>query len=507
MCNIGDKEEIIVVGAGIAGLSAAIVLQHSGYQVTIYEQNIQPGGKMARIEKDGFTFDVGPTIVMMPEVFEEVFQMVGRDPADYVDIQALDPLYDVYFSPGSTDSSRHYSIPSRLQDMMALVESRGRDSAQGFLHYLADIYDRYQIAKDDFIRRPFRHKRDFYNPYMIKQALKLKTFDSAANMLADYIPDSDLRDMLAFQTLYIGISPKKGPSLYSMIPMIELLYGVHFIKGGMHEMAQAMTKLLTELGGTIHYGQKVSEIVTDDDKVTGIIANDQFIAGDCVISNVDFPTTMTHLIKDPKARGKYTPEKINKMDYSCSCLIFYWGIKAEDLPLEVHNFIISDDLDTNITEIFSGQRLKDPSIYLHIPSLADSSLAPQGHHAFYTLIPVPALDVAEDDYRQSATLAYYRDKALQALSALPGLENIASQIVSETIMTPNDFKEQFGAYYGATFGLQPTLLQSNHFRPQAKSLACQGLYFTGSSTHPGAGVPIVIESGRICAKEVMRDLE
>lgn len=502
---VENKKEVIVIGAGMGGLSSAIMLQHAGFQVSIYEQNNIPGGKMARIQKDGFSFDVGPTIVMMPELYEEVFTLVGKDPADYIELIKLDPLYDVYFD--QPEGMRHYTVNSELDEFMKTVESRGEESAKGFLHYLADMYDRYQIAMKDFIRRPFRYPSDFYNPYMIKQALKLKTFDTASNMMARYIPDKDLQQMLAFQTLYIGVSPKNGPSLYNIIPMIELLYGVYFVKGGMHQMARAMAKLFTDLGGEIHYNQKVSEIVIEDQQVEGIIANGEFIPSQYVISNVDFPTTITSLVKDEKARGKYTPEKVDNMDYSCSCLVFYWGVEGEDRPVETHNFIIGEDLDRNLDQIFSGELIDEPSVYLHVPTKTDPSLAPEGHHGFYVLLPVPALDVSEVDYNRPEVIEYYRRKALKLITKIEGLEDVAESIVSESVVTPEDFKALFGAYNGSTFGLQPTLLQSNHFRPQSKSLSCEGLYFTGSSTHPGAGVPTAIEGGRICAKELMKDAE
>lgn len=494
------KKKVIVVGAGMGGLSAAIELQSNGYDVEIYEQNEQPGGKMHQLKFDGHTFDVGPTLVMMPEAYEDVYRRAGMDPKDYISFIKVDPIYDVYFA----EDYRSYTVNTDLIDLMAMFEAKGRENSEGFLNYLSDIYERYQVALEHFIRRPFRYKRDFYNPKMIWQALKLKTFDSAKNMMADYIPDEDLQEMLSFQTLYIGVSPNNGPSLYNIIPMIELFYGVWSLEGGMHAMAEGMEKLFYDLGGDIHYNSKVEEIVTKDREAKGIKVDGKVITSDIVISNADFPYTMSKLITDKEVKGKYTQEKIDSMDYSCSCLVFYWAIDGEFTDLKDHTFIISEDLDKNLEQIFAGELIDEPSVYLSIPSNIDSSMAPEGKSSFYLLIPVPELGVAQYEYDET-NINYYRNKALQHLRNLPGLEDIDQLILNERIFTPNDFKEKFSAYRGATFGLQPTLTQSNHMRPQSKSLECEGLYFTGSSTHPGAGVPIAIEGGRICADEVRKD--
>lgn len=495
------EKKVIVIGAGVGGLSTAIRLQHAGYQVEIHEQEKIPGGKMHQIKADGHTFDVGPTLVMMPDVYREVFELAGRDPDEYIPMQKLDPMYEVYFKG---EPYRHYKLSTDLVDLMKIVEAKGPENALGFLSYLSEIYERYQVALEYFIRRPFRKPSDFNNPFMVRQALKLKTFDSADKMMASFMPDKDLQQMLSFQTLYIGVSPKKGPSLYNIIPMIEILYGVWFIKGGMHTMAQSMAKLFEELGGVIYYNSPVEKILTDGKKVLGVKVNGEQKSAPYVVCNADFPYAMTSLVDEPKVRGKYTPEKINSMEYSCSCLVFYWGVDGTFPELATHTFIISADLDDNLNSIFDGRKIMDPSLYLHIPSREDPEMAPKGKSSFYLLIPVSEIVTSKYEWHDE-TVAYYRKKAMDTLSGIPGLSDLDSKITTERIFTPKDFESHFSAFRGATFGIQPTLTQSNHLRPQAKSMTCEGLYFTGSSTHPGAGVPIVLESGRICAEELRRD--
>lgn len=495
------SKKIIVIGAGIGGLSAAVRLQNAGYQVEIFEKESMPGGKMHQIKVEGHTFDVGPTLVMMPSVFREIFEEAGRDPDDYIPMERLDPMYDVYFKD---TPYRHYELNTDLVNLMRMAESKGPENARGFLNYLSEIYERYQVALDHFITRPFRKASDIYNPFMIKQALKLKTFDTAENMMASFMPDKDLQQMLSFQTLYIGVSPKNGPSLYNIIPMIELLYGIWFIKGGMHTLAEQLVRLFEELGGVIHYNSSVDKILTKDQKVTGVLVNGEEVEAPFVVCNADFPYAMKELIDDRKVMGKFTPEKIDSMDYSCSCLVFYWGVEGKCPDLAAHVFVISEDLDDNLNSIFDGRKIKDPSIYLHIPSQVDPDMAPERKSSFYALLPVSELVTSQYEWNDE-TIAYYKEKVLDSLSELPGLDNLRERITVERTYTPKDFERNFNAYRGVTFGLQPTLAQSNHWRPQAKSMHCEGLYFTGSSTHPGAGVPIVLQSGKICAEELLLD--
>lgn len=495
------NKKVIVIGAGVAGLTTAIRLQKDGYQVEIFEKNAIPGGKMHQLKFGGHTFDVGPTLVMMPEVYRDVFRYAGKNPDDYIQMTKLDPMYEVLFK---AKQDRYYSVSSDLTELMKMVEAKGPKNALGFLNYLSEIYRRYQIAVDHFITRPFRKNSDIYNPFMIAQTLKLKTFDSADHMMGKFMPDGDLQHMFSFQTLYIGVSPKKGPSLYNIIPMIEILYGVHFLKGGMHAMALAMERLFQELGGKIQYNHEVNEIVIENKEAKGVVVNNKTYLADYVVCNADFPYAISKLVKEPKARGKYTSEKVDNMDYSCSCLVFYWGVNKTYPKLATHTFIISEELDDNLDSIFDGRLIKDPSIYLHVPSQTDKDMAPEGKSSFYVLVPVSECVTAQYEW-DDKTIDYYRQKAFDSIARIPGLEKIRQEVEVEQYFSPREFEKNFNAYRGATFGIQPTLKQSNHWRPQAKSKTTKGLYFNGSSTHPGAGVPIVIQSGIICAEELRRD--
>ncbi|MHA6253120.1 phytoene desaturase family protein [Oceanobacillus sp. CAU 1775] len=495
------KKQITVVGAGVAGLASAIRLQNAGYDVEVYEKEAIPGGKMHLIEKDGYRFDLGPTIVMMPELYKEVFEICGRDPDDYIPMEKLDPMYKVHYKDGAPS----VSISSDLTELIRTMEGISDEDAQGFLDYLQEIYKRFIVAKKHFIQRPFRNQKDFYNPFMLKQAMKLRTLDNAENFLKKYIKDKRLRQMISFQTLYIGVSPYTGPSLYSIIPMIEFLYGVWFIKGGMYTMAKSMERLFKELGGKIHYNSNVEEILIENGAATGILVNGERKYSDYVICNADFPFAMKNLVKNEKAKGKYTDKKIDKMKYSCSCFLLYLGMdrKYEEID-HVHQFVFNEDLEENLEDIFEGRKLESGSFYVYMGSKKDPSMAPEGKDGIYALMPVSELSTAKYEWNDE-TVSHYRNQIINSLKEIKGFENIEQEIVTETYITPKDFESKFNAYNGATFGLQPTLSQSNHMRPQSKAANCENLYFTGSSTHPGAGVPIVLLSARIAAQELMSD--
>ncbi|MEZ7171938.1 phytoene desaturase family protein [Sporosarcina sp. OR05] len=305
------KKKVIVIGAGVAGLASAIRLQHAGYDVELYEKGAVPGGKMSQIQKDGYTFDLGPTIVMMPELYQEIFQLCGRNPDDYIPMERLDPMYSVFFGDQPSD---HYEISSDMTKLVSVFESVSEEDAQGLLDYLQEIYKRFLVAKEHFLQRPFRKPSDFYNLTMLRQGLKLKTFDNADKFISKYIKNERLKQMISFQTLYIGVSPYSGPSLYTMIPMIEFLYGVWFIKGGMYTMAQSLERLFKELGGIVHYHSPVDEIVIKGGAARGIRMGNTYIPSDYVMCNADFPYAMKNLVKEPKAKGKYTDDKIDSMN-------------------------------------------------------------------------------------------------------------------------------------------------------------------------------------------------
>lgn len=492
-------KKIIVIGAGVAGLSAAVRLQKLGYEVTLYEKDRQVGGKMNQIKTAGFTFDLGPTIVMMPEIYREVFEFCGKDPDDYIPMKKVDPMLKLYFN-----KEEPIEFSNDLIELTKTLENISPEDTQGYFAFLADIYQRYTIAKEAFITKSFRGFWDFYNPKSLWAGIRLRTFSDAYTSISKFVKDDRLRKSLAFQTLYIGVSPYQGPSLYTIIPMIELFYGVYFIEGGMYTLATSLARLFEELGGKIVYETSVDEILIDNKIAKGIRIGKEQVMADAIVCGADFPYAMKELIPDERKRGKYTNKKIAKFEYSCSCFLMYLGLDKKYPEEHLHSIYFAEDFKQNVDDLFERGKLPDdPSFYLYRPSLMDDSLAPKGQEGLYVLVPVPELSKYEKWTEQ--TMQAYRQKIIRLLKEKTIFKDIDEHIVSETLITPKDFSERFNAYNGATFGLKPTLKQSNYYRPHNKFSAAENLYFCGSSTHPGAGVPIVMQSAKLAVEELLRD--
>ncbi|EMF0285626.1 phytoene desaturase [Enterococcus hirae] len=492
-------KKIIVIGAGVAGLSAAVRLQKLGYKVTLYEKDRQVGGKMNQIKTAGFTFDLGPTIVMMPEIYREVFEFCGKDPDDYISMKKVDPMLKLYFN-----KEEPIEFSNDLIELTKTLENISPEDTQGYFAFLADIYQRYTIAKEAFITKSFRGFWDFYNPKSLWAGIRLRTFSDAYTSISKFVKDDRLRKSLAFQTLYIGVSPYQGPSLYTIIPMIELFYGVYFIEGGMYTLATSLARLFEELGGKIVYETSVDEILIDNKIAKGIRIGKEQVMADAIVCGADFPYAMKELIPDERKRGKYTNKKIAKFEYSCSCFLMYLGLDKKYPEEHLHSIYFAEDFKQNVDDLFERGKLPDdPSFYLYRPSLMDDSLAPEGQEGLYVLVPVPELSKYEKWTEQ--TMQAYRQKIIRLLKEKTIFKDIDEHIVSETLITPKDFSERFNAYNGATFGLKPTLKQSNYYRPHNKFSAAENLYFCGSSTHPGAGVPIVMQSAKLAVEELLRD--
>lgn len=497
--RFSPMKRVNVVGAGAAGLAAAVRLKSEGYDVHLYEKNSKVGGKMYQINEEGYRFDVGPTLVMTPAVYREVFELAGRDPDDYIPMKRLDPMMGVSYKDGT-----YFNVSNDLVEIMRDVEAISEKDAAGLLKFLSSIYERFQTANNKILNRSYRKLSDFINPGSLVDLYKLKTFDNAYHEMSKYMDSDYIIKLFAFQTLYIGISPHSGPSLYNMIPMLELFYGIWHLEGGMHSMAQGMARLFEELGGTIHLNSEVEEILIENKEAKGIRVQGEEILSDYTMVNADFPYAMKHLIPDEKKRGKYSDQKVDKMEYSCSCFILYLGVDKHYPTEAAHTFHIAEDFDRNVADIFdNGVPPEDPSIYVFNLNAVSEDLAPEGRQALYILVPVPELSLYDDWSEEN--IQAYRQRILDTLAEKEPFTDLEEHIVFERIYTPRNFEENFNAFNGATFGLKPTLLQSAYFRPHNKFDYAENLYFCGSSIHPGAGVPTVLQSARLSVDELLKD--
>jgi phytoene desaturase len=483
-----ETKRIIVVGSGFGGLSAAIRLASRGHQVTLFEKRDQLGGRAYVYRQDGFTFDGGPTVITAPFMFDELWTIAQARREDYFSLVPLDPFYRLF-----DHEKRYLDYNSDHDFILSQIERINPTDKEGYTRFIESTKEVFETGMA-LIDQPFLHVTD-----MLKVApdlIRLESYRSVYGYVSKFIKDDFLRRCFSFHPLLIGGNPFDAASLYVLIHYLERNWGVHYAMGGTGSIVEAMGRLFEELGGQVYLNAEVDEILVKNGKAVGILleSGDVFSA-DAVISNADVAYTYLNMI-DPEHRRINTDHKISSLKYSMSLFVIYFGTNRQyrDTPLKHHNIIFSKRYKGLLKEIFGNQGLpEDFSLYLHMPTYTDPSMAPAGHEAFYVLSPVPNLR-ADIDWEQMARP--YRDAIMQFLedNYLPGLQEA---IVSEHYIDPLHFKQALNSHLGAGFSVQPVLLQSAWFRPHNQSEDIQGLYFAGAGTHPGAGLPGVLASGKI----------
>ena len=479
----------VVVGAGLGGLSAAIRLATKGWSVAVHDKNPQPGGRMSTISAGGYSWDCGPTLIMMPEVLRELFESAGRRLEDYVTLRRVDPYYRVIIEGGG-----HLDFTGTLPTMVANVEALEPGAGRKYLNFLGAAEQISRVARTQIVERPYRGWRDLARPSVAAALLRARPMATVASVVAEHFASAPLRQAFSFQTLYLGTRPDRAPAAYVMIPFVEAALGVWFPQGGIHQIAFAMARLAAELGVEVHLDSPVAAILTEGDRAVGVRLGDgQCVRADAVIANADWGYTQRDLLP----RGEAT----TGLDQGCSGVLFLVAVRRR-IEGPHHTFILSGDFEGNLADIFDRRCLPEhPSIYLSRPTASDPSLAPPGVELLYVLVPTPTLASGVDWPRE---LPGFRKRVFDRLSAA-GLEDLDPDIVAETVLTPQTFGCRYNLSWGSAFGLAATLLQSGPFRPTIRSRRYRGLYHAGASSHPGGGVPMVTLAGRMVALAVETD--
>ena len=487
---IGNSEvkNVIVIGSGFGGLAAAIRLAARGHRVTIFEKRDKLGGRAYVYEQNGFKFDGGPTVITAPFMFDEIWESAGKNASDYFQIVPLDPFYRIFDHQGRAfdyNGDHNFTL-----DQIDRWNPQDRDGYTAFIKTTKDIFD----AGMSLIDKPFLRVGD-----MLKVApdlIRLQSYRSVYGYVSRFIKDDFLRRCFSFHPLLIGGNPLDAASLYVLIHYLERQWGVHYAMGGTGAIVNGMGRLFSDLGGKVVLNAEVDEILTTGRHAHGIrLADGTVHHADIVISNADVAHTYLNMI--PAAnRRKNSDRRIRNMKYSMSLFVIYFGTKRRytDSALTHHNIILSERYKGLLRDIFAnGDLPEDFSLYLHMPTLTDPSIAPPGHEAFYVLSPVPHLG-ANIDWRTAAKP--YRDAIMQFLedNYLPDLQ---ANLVAEHVIDPLHFQNTLNSHLGSAFSVQPTLTQSAWFRPHNRSEDFDNLYFVGAGTHPGAGIPGVLASAKI----------
>ncbi len=482
--------DIIVIGSGFGGLSAAIRLQAQGHTVTIIEKRDKPGGRAYVYEQDGFTFDGGPTIITAPWLIHDLFTLCGKKTEDYVKIVPIDPFYNIRFEDGTVF---HYNADR--ENLLRQIKALNPADVDGYLRF-AKAGEQIYKTGFELIDQPFTNFSDMAK--VLPDLVRLQSQKSVATFVNQYIKDEKLRQVFSFHPLLIGGNPFQSTSIYALIHTLEQRFGVWYAMGGTGALVRALVKLFQDIGGKLVLNTEVSEIVINEQTryAEGVRTDaGAFIPAKIVVSNADVAFTYLKLIQ-PHFRRKNTDRKMESMQYAMSLVVIYFGTDRKYENVAHHEILMGPRYRGLLDDIFKRKVLaKDFSLYLHRPTATDSSLAPEGHDSFYVLSPVPHLGSGTD----WTTMARpYRDSIIRYLEQRY-LPDLSKHIVSEHMIDPLHFRDTLNSHLGSAFSVEPILTQSAWFRPHNISEDIPNLYFAGAGTHPGAGLPGVMSSGKIVA--------
>ncbi|MBN2104048.1 phytoene desaturase [bacterium] len=490
-------KKIAIIGSGIGGLALGIRLQSRGFQVTLYEKNEKIGGHAYPLKKNGYTFDMGPSLITATEILERLFQCAGRRLFDDVKMIKLNPFYRIYFHDKSfldyTDDS---------DKMMEQMAAFNRKDAKNYLKFI-------EASKKihDVVIEQREGTRPFLTPWSMlrfaPRAVSMRAMLSTYRFACMYFRDPRNRFTFSFHPLFIGGNPFRAPAIYEMIPYLEKTGGVWYSKGGMYSLIRAMGNAFQKAGGKLMLDAEVNKIIIQDKKATGIRTGSEVHEADAIVSNADFIHSYRDLI-EPSHRKKWTDRRLERIKYSMSAFLIYMGVRKKYPQLLHHTLILSHRYKPLIRDIFDCHVLPDDfSMYLHVPSRTEPAMAPENCESMYVLVPVTNLQAGVDweHIKQK-----YAKKILDFLEHSFGLQGLQNAVEVLEIFTPLDFQSKQNAVYGSAWGVEPRLSQTAYFRPHNRSEDIPNLYLVGASTHPGAGLPGCLLTAETTESIIIKDL-
>jgi phytoene desaturase len=490
------SKSIAIIGAGIGGICTAIHLAKKNLHVTVFEKNPHPGGRCDWIEREGHHFDTGPTLMVMRKIYDAEFMALGTPIQELLDLQQVDPTYQLVFDDGS-----RLALTSDMQSLKSQLESIQPGAYQGFLRYHEEGKRHYQLAMDRLVNRDFRRFTDFFSLSNLPLLFQVKALIKHYGNLSAYFNRPRLKAAFSFQDVYMGLSPFDAPATFSLMPYTELEHGVWYPKGGMYSIVEALMSMARQAEVEFAFDTTVEHINVHGKRTSGLsLEHNQHICPDVVVANADLPYVYQSLLpQDGRA------EKISRKQFSCSVISFFWGVDRPYHELGPHTLFLADDYRENFESIVGKLDLPaNPSLYIHAPARLDPCMAPLGEDTLIAIVPVGHLAVdKKQDWDQLTDQA--RKQVFRRLATL-GITDLEAHIKFETSFTPLSWHKRYNLMKGSTHGLSHNLTQLAYFRPANRHPQYRNLYFVGASTHPGTGLPTAMISARLVSQRILDEL-
>lgn len=487
------NKHIAIIGAGFSGLSSAACLAQAGYKVTVYEQHSMPGGRARKWVKDGFSFDMGPSWVWMPDVFEKFFGLFGYSPSDFYTLKRLDPSYAIYFGPG-----QYQHISADLNKLTQWFDSLEPGAGVQLHKFLKEAKVKYNAGINDLVYKPGRSVFEFTNLKVMSGLLKMDLLKSFSSHIRQFFKHPRLLQFLEFPVLFLGALPENTPALYSLMNYADIVLGTYYPMGGMYKIVEAMEQVAKEQGAKFKYNSRIEAINVENGKATGLKINGESIAADVILAGADYHHVETKLL--PPTYQSYKAKYWDTRVLAPSALIYYVGLNKKLKDVEHHTLMFDKPFRPHAQSIYETPDWPtDPSVYLSVTSQTDPSTAPPGHENLMILIPVaPNLEDSEK------IREHYFNKAITRIENMIS-QNLTNHIVLKRSYAYTDFVRDYGALKGNAYGLANTLMQTALLKPSIKSKKVENLYYTGQLTVPGPGVPPTIISGQVVSKEIIKE--